>query len=430
MVGLLHILHGLKMPQVLTVSCKLEVTPSQVEKLDAVLRAFASCCEYVNNSTDPKLTNQISVQSLIYKEARDYSGLSAQMTIHAIRRVCANRKTAKQKDRPVQGFAPTSATYDARTFTFREKDWTVSLTMIKGREKFPMHIGNYQRYLLTGRNPKSAVLVQRKDGTYYLQIQLESEPPSPEETDKVLGIDLGRTDIAVTSDGDRFSGRQITQVRDRYSRVRASLQQKASKGTRSSRRRCRQLLQRLSGRERRFQAQVNHTLSYRLIQNALITSQSIALEDLTGIRERTNQQPRPHTERRRSNSWAFFQLRQFLTYKAVKFGVKLVFVDPRYTSQTCHKCLHIHPVRGESYRSGKKFRCGHCGWVGDADENGAKNISALGRLLDQPGGSGLACSLLTAGSRATEIPVFRVATRGSLNLINSTSPLSRSLNGR
>jgi IS605 OrfB family transposase len=143
---------------------------------------------------------------------------------------------------------------------------------------------------------------------------------------------------------------------------------------------------------------------------------------------RTNQQPRPHTERRRSNSWAFFQLRQFLTYKAVKFGVKLVFVDPRYTSQTCHKCLHIHPVRGESYRSGKKFRCGHCGWVGDADENGAKNISALGRLLDQPGGSGLACSLLRAGSRATEIPVFRVATRGSLNLINSTSPLSRSLN--
>ncbi len=124
MVGLLHILHGLKMPQVLTVSCKLEVTPSQVEKLDAVLRTFASCCEYVNNSTDPKLTNQIAVQSLIYKEARDYSGLSAQMTIHAIRRVCANRKTAKQKDRPVQGFAPTSATYDARTFTFREKDWT------------------------------------------------------------------------------------------------------------------------------------------------------------------------------------------------------------------------------------------------------------------------------------------------------------------
>jgi IS605 OrfB family transposase len=383
------------MSQVLTVSCKLEVSPHQVEKLDAVLRAFANCCEYVHNNTDVKLTNQIAVQSLVYKEAREYSGLSAQMTIHAIRRVCANRKSAKQKDRAVKGFAPTSATYDVRTFTFKEKDWTVSLTRLKGREKFPLHIGNYQRHLLTGKNPKSAVLVKRKDGTYYLQIQLESEPPQPEKTHKVLGVDLGRTDIGVTSEGEKFSGREITQIRDKYSRVRASLQRKASKGTRSTRRRARQILQRLSGRERGFQTQVNHTVSCRLIQQAKKTCSTIALEDLTGIRERTNQQPRSKTERRRSNSWAFYQLRQFLTYKAVKFGVNLVFVDPRYTSQTCHCCLHIHPVRGESYRSGKRFKCGHCGWVGDADENGAKNISALGLSINQPGGSYLSCVLWT-----------------------------------
>ena len=379
--------------QVLTVSCKIEVSPQQVEKLDAVLRAFASCCEYVNKNTDPKLTNQIAVQSLIYREAREYSGLSAQMTIHAIRRVCANRKTAKQQNRPVKGFAPTRATYDARTFTLIEKDWKVSLTMLKGREKFSLHIGNYQRHLLTGINPKSAVLVKRKDGSYYLQIQWKSEPPQPEKMSKVLGIDLGRKDICVTSEGEKFSGKQITQIRDKYTRVRASLQQKASKGTRSTRRRARQILQRLSGRERRFQAQVNHRVSYRLIQHTKTTNQSIALEDLTGIREGINQQLRPKIERRRSNSWTFYQFRQFMTYKAVTFGVNLVFVNPRYTSQTCYKCLHIHPVRGKSYRSGKRFSCGHCGWIGDADENGAKNISVLGLLLDQPGGSGLACSL-------------------------------------
>jgi IS605 OrfB family transposase len=416
------------MPQVLTVSCKLEVSPHQVEKLDAVLHAFARCCEYVNQNTAEKLTNQIAVQSLIYQEAREYSGLSAQMTIHAIRRVCANRKTAKQqsaalscqrkRDRAVKGFAPTSATYDSRTFTFTQKGWTVSLTMLKGREKFPLHIGNYQHHLLTGRNPKSAVLVKRKDGTYYLQIQLESEPPQPEKTGKVLGIDLGRTDIVVTSEGEKFSGQQITQVRDKYARVRASLQQKASKGTRSTRRRARQILQRLSGCERRFQTQVNHTVSYRLIQQALATNQSIALEDLTGIRERTNQQPRSKIERRRSNSWAFYQLRQFLTYKAVKFGVNLVFVAPRYTSQTCHKCLHIHPIRGESYRSGKKFRCGHCGWCGDADENGANNIAAIGHFLGVPGGSGLACPTERSCLRATEIPDFSISRSGKLKKTN------------
>ncbi len=183
------------MPQVLTVKCKLEVLPEQVEKLETVLSGFARCCEYVNQNTPVRLTNRTAMQALIYKEARTHSGLSAQMTIHAIRRVCANRKTARDKGRTVESFAPTSADYDVRTFTFKEKEWAVTLTMLKGREKFRLIVGNYQRGKLTGQQPKTATLVKHRDGGYYLHIQLESEPPKPQKMNKVLGIDLGRTDI-------------------------------------------------------------------------------------------------------------------------------------------------------------------------------------------------------------------------------------------
>jgi IS605 OrfB family transposase len=266
--------------------------------------------------------------------------------------------------------------------------------MMKGREKFPLAIGNYQRHLLTSQNPKSATLVKKRSGDYYLQIQIHSEPPQVKETDKYLGVDLGRRDIAVTSEGHSFSGEQTSKIRDRFSQVRASVQKKASKGTRSSRRRCRQFLARLSGRERRFQAWQNHTISYRLVQYAKTNNQFISLEDLTGIRERTNKKPRSKTERRRSNSWAFYQLRQFLKYKCIKEGVGLVLVNPAYSSQTCHKCLHIHPEKGKSYRNEKKFSCGNCGWKGDADLNGAKNIEQLGRSVNTPGGSSyLRCDL-------------------------------------
>jgi putative transposase len=337
--------------------------------------------------------NELAIQSLVYHDVRARFGLSAQLAIHAIRRVSGNRKTAKKDGKPVGNFAPTSATYDARTFSFREKDWTVSLTTIDGRERFALAIGNYQIGLLKGQNPKTATLCKRKDDTYYLNIQLESTPPAPKKTSKVLGCDLGRTDIVVTSEGDKFSGKEITKVRNLYAKLRANIQQKATRGTRSTRRRCRALLKRLSGKEKRFQELVNHTISHRLVTRAKSNKQAIALEDLTGIRERTNQLPRSKKERRLSNSWAFFQLRQFLIYKAIKHGVSLVFIDPRYTSQTCHNCNHIHPVRGESYRSGKKFACGHCGWGGDADYNGAKNIAALGVPVDAPEGSGLSCSL-------------------------------------
>ena len=227
-----------------------------------------------------------------------------------------------------------------------------------------------------------------------------------------MGVDLGRTDIAVTSDGVKYSGKQITEVRDKYARVRASIQKKAAKGTRSSRRRCRRLLQRLSGKERRFQSHTNHVISFRTVQQAKVSNQAIALEDLTGIRERTNQQPRTKTERRRANSWAFYQLRQFLVYKAVKFGVKLIFVDPRYTSQTCHKCLHIHPVGGESYRSGKSFKCGHCSWSGDADFNGANLISLIGAAVNQPRGSGLSCELVVQKAKAEYVQLSLFDTQG------------------
>jgi len=227
---------------------------------------------------------------------------------------------------------------------------------------------------LKGRKPSSAQLCKHHGGLYYIHIQLTDETPEPIKADNVIGVDFGRKDIAVTSKGDRWNGQQVTKVRDKYTRVRTSLQKRASKGTRSGRRRCRQTLQRLSGRERRFQSWVNHGISKTIVQDARKLNAVVAIEDLTDIRERTNQQPRNKTERRRSNSWAFDQLRQFLSYKGLQVGVEIIPVPPAYTSQTCHQCLHI------GLRSDKRFKCGHCHWSGDADLNGALMIFYWARM--------------------------------------------------
>lgn len=232
------------MKQVLSVSCKLQVVPEQLAKVDELLQAFADACEYTNRTVKENLTNELAIQSLVYHDIRARFGLSSQLAIHAVRRVAGNRKTAKQKDKPVKKFAPTSATYDQRTFSFREKDWTISLRLLGDRLRFKLAIGNYQRGLLKGQNSRTATLVKRIDGSYYINIQLESHPEKPQETNKVLGVDLGRTDIAVSSEGDKYSGNQITQIRDHYASLRTRLQQKAARGTRSSRRRCRQLQKR------------------------------------------------------------------------------------------------------------------------------------------------------------------------------------------
>ena len=389
--------------QVLMIVCKINPTPEQVAKIEATLQAFADACNYINEVVEPKITHNVTIQNQVYGEVRERFELASNLAIRAINRVSANRKTAKRMNKPVRKFLPTSADYDARIFSFRKKDWSVSLTLVGGRERFLVDVGSYQKGKLSAFVPTSATLVKHQNGTYSVNIQVKNDAPSPQKSQGVIGVDLGRRDVAVSSEGESFSGQRITEIRDRYSRARAPLQKKAvarrrapaslTEGTRSTRRRAKKILQRLSGRERRFQSWVNHNVSSSLVGKAKQSERSIAIEDLTGIRERTNEQPRNKTERRRSNSWAFFQLRMFLDYKALGAGVEVIKVNPAYTSQTCHQCLNIHPVKGKSYRSGKTFSCGHCHWKGDADFNGANVIRLLGASVNSPGGSYLSCEL-------------------------------------
>ncbi|MGB3508202.1 MAG: hypothetical protein WBA93_02990 [Microcoleaceae cyanobacterium] len=119
-----------------------------------------------------------------------------------IRRVCANRKTSKTnkiKKESDLTFTPTSVDYDSRTFSLDIRLWVVSLKLLTKRTKLELLIGNYQRGILKGSKPKSAVLNKRKDGAYYINIHVDNITPDPTKTNKVIGIDLGRTDIASTA---------------------------------------------------------------------------------------------------------------------------------------------------------------------------------------------------------------------------------------
>ncbi|MGB7708948.1 MAG: hypothetical protein WCD53_17740 [Microcoleus sp.] len=110
------------MEQVLTIVCKLQPTQEQSQKIEATLSAFALACNSINTRIDPKLVNNVRIQTLVYSQVRSQFDLSANLTIRAIARVSSNRKTAKLKNKPVKDFRPISADYDARIFAFREKD--------------------------------------------------------------------------------------------------------------------------------------------------------------------------------------------------------------------------------------------------------------------------------------------------------------------
>ncbi|MCR3882950.1 MAG: RNA-guided endonuclease TnpB family protein [Methanothrix sp.] len=169
--------------------------------------------------------------------------------------------------------------------------------------------------------------------------------------------------MAVDSTDEEFSGDGIENLQSKIDNLKADLQ---SCGTDSAKRH----LKKLSGREARFRRDVNHCISKKMVAKAKDTSSVIALEDLQGIREGMTVSK---AQRRKQHSWGFYQLRQFLEYKAAIAGVPVVYIDPAYTSQECPVCHHIsrsnRPTRDQ-------FACVCCGFSGPADTVAARNIAA------------------------------------------------------
>jgi IS605 OrfB family transposase len=347
------------------------------------LQGFADACNQILAvAKQENCWNTTKLHHKVYKPVTEATGLKANHVCQAIGRVIGNAKAVKQ----IHNFRPTSLSLDIRTFKYVEATQSVGVTLKSGRHNFKLSIGGDQIALLRGQELTSATLNKTKQGDYYINFVVEIDTPPTGKTPKVIGVDLGRRDIATTSTANSWSGEKIQATRDRYSKVRANVQRKRSRNSR-------RLIRRLQGREQRFEKWLNHNISKQLVQEAKQLDAALAFEDLTGIRESLNQKPRSKTERRRTNNWAFYQLRMFVQYKAVIAGVPVVFVPPAYTSQTCSRCGHIHPEKGKSYRNGKRFKCGHCGFDHDADVNAALNIAALGVNVIHPERPRLSCQL-------------------------------------
>ena len=184
------------------------------------------------------------------------------------------------------------------------------------------------------------------------------------------GVDLGIKNIATTSDDKNYAGDAVKQKRIANAKHRMRLQKR---GTRSARRR----LKKTSGKERRFQRVVNHNISREIIADVKGTGRGIALEDLTGIRQRTVIR---HEHRYIHMSWAFHQLRAYIEYKATIAGVPTKLVNPENTSRECPEC---HTIDKRNRPSRDNFRCIQCGYIGEADHIAAINIRSRA-AVNQP----------------------------------------------
>jgi len=134
-------------------------------------------------------------------------------------------------------------------------------------------------------------------------------------------------------------------------------------------------LDKLSDKISSFKDTKNHCWSRYIVDQAVkLNCGTIQMENLSGIAE----------DNTFLKKWTYYDLQTKIEYKAKEKGIKVVYVDPRYTSSRCNKCgfIHLSENKDDWRPMQDKFICQNCSHGHDkfvnADINAAKNISIKG----------------------------------------------------
>jgi putative transposase len=356
-----------------TVTFKLRMGDRDRVTLAETMRAYTkSFSESAKWGFENKSWNKVDNHHATYKLVRQsIPDLPSSLVQGARDCACEALKACKCRSLPER--RPLAAMrYNQRVVTVNLVHGIATIASIGGRIKATFFIPQNYRDYLTWKIKSSTISYDRRSDTFYLHVSLEHDDPKPITEFKVLGIDRGIVNIAVCSDNTFYNSKKVKNTRAKYAHLRKELQ---SRGTKSAKRK----LKRLAGKERRFVTDVNHCISKQIVNSDYTV---FALEDLSKIRV---QKRRGKQFNYKLNNWSFYQLEQFIRYKAEALGKHTLLVDARYTSQKCSECDHIY----KGNRNGSSYRCRKCGFELHADLNASRNIaqagiSCLSRLPCQP----------------------------------------------
>ena len=352
-----------------TVSLKLVTIQDNALALSETQELFAVACNHiVPFAVDNRCWNRVALHHLSYFPVREFCpDIGSQMACNAIHKVCASYKVLNiAKDQPVPTIkfrSQGSVHYDKRTYSL--KGSVLSLFTVRGRIRCSFRTGVYQKKYLEIGISKEGELVRRGKHWYFnLVLEIPDTPAVVEG--KIFAVDMGENNLATTSEGTIYGGGQLRHKRDKFLARRRKLQSNGS----PSAMRC---FKRISGREHRHVQETNHIVSKAIVEEASqFGARIIVLEDLTNIRKRIKGNKRM---RSRLHRWGWKELQMFVEYKAQARGIKVLHVNPAYSSQKCSLCRCL------GFRKRNQFKCPSCGNYQHSDRNAAINLLRFGESV-------------------------------------------------
>lgn len=273
------------------------------------------------------------------------------------------RPQFKSKKNPVQSYTT--------------KNVNKSITIIENIIKLPKlgQVKFAKSRELNGRI-LNATIRKNPSGKFFVSILCEEEVPELPKTGLEIGIDLGITDFAILSNGQKIDNNRFT------SKMEKTLKREQRKLSR------RALLAKKAGKElfeaRNYQKQkekvarlhekvINQRTDFlnKLSTEIVKNHDSICIEDLN-----TKGMLRNHKLAKSISDVSWFSFVSKLQYKAEWYGREIIKVDKWFpSSQLCSKCGHKDGKKSLEIR---EWTCPVCHAHHDRDINASKNILAEG----------------------------------------------------
>jgi len=169
--------------------------------------------------------------------------------------------------------------------------------------------------------------------------------PAPRDQGTTIGIDMGLTTAISCSNG-------FVSTKNRHGYDLSTITKIVERRKPGS-----------SGMRRAADHRLNYT-NWTINQLPLSGVQELRMERLRDVRRRKRTS-------RSLRHWTYADIAGKLRSTCLQRGVRVVEVDPAYTSRRCSKCGWVQKTN----RHGKLFRCASCGFTADADLNASVNIA-------------------------------------------------------
>ncbi|MBP5977072.1 IS200/IS605 family element transposase accessory protein TnpB [Brasilonema sp. CT11] len=254
--------------------------------------------------------------------------------------------------------------------------------------KFPGTLGVVKAKIhrLLDGTIKTVTISKCPSGKYYASVLMEYEDncPTSNSEGKVVGIDLGINDFAITYDGEKVSKYPNPKHLAKYEKKLAKKQRIAARKVKGSNRRRKATLIVATVYEQVSNVRQDylHKLSRKIVDN----NQVVVVENLFVLGMVRN-----HKLAKAISDVGWGTFVNFLSYKLERSGGKLVEINRWFPSSKL--CSNCHYQIKELPLDVRTWVCPSCGTQHDRDGNAAMNIRAEGiRMLALSAAEGLSSS--------------------------------------